>query len=243
MEPTSAEFIRWSAPHIGALIVILLCAAVVLTLGLRADARGRQRVCNALAIVLAAEFVGEHILRMCLDSYGPWQENLPLHFCSIMILISALALWRRPRWACAFVYFGVLAASIQALITPALVKPYPSVGYFVFFLSHGLLLVAALTIPIVQKWRARRRDIVRSVLLGDVYILCAIPVNLWLGTNYGFTQHSPAEGSMLDYLGPGPWYYLWLQIPALLLFALMSLPVRERRREHSQECSLPAEAK
>ncbi len=229
MEAMTPEFIRWGAPHIGALVATLLCAVLIIAIGLRCNEQGRQTLCRTLAAILAVEFIGEHILRQCLASYGPWQDNLPLHFCSVMMVISFIALWWQKRWACAFVYFGVLAASIQALITPALVKPYPSIAFFLFFLSHGLLFVAALTIPIVQRWRARGKDILRCVLLGDIYLLCIIPFNIWLGTNYGFTRHAPEEGSILDFLGPAPWYYLWLNLPALLLFALMYIPVRERK--------------
>ncbi len=226
---TCPEFIRWSLPHLGALAATLLFTAALLAFGLRCGERGRHLICRALAALLAFEFVGEHILRLCMDSYGPWQENLPLHFCSIMMLVSIIALWWRKRLACAVVYFGVLAASIQGLITPALAAGFPTIRFFVFFLSHGLLLVTALAIPVLLGWRYRRFDALRTVLLADFYLLCIIPANIWLGTNYGFTQHGPAEGSMLDYLGPAPWYYLWLQLPALGLFWLMSLPVCRRK--------------
>ncbi len=223
MDTTHYEFIRWGTPHLCALAATLLCATTVLGTGLRCSEQGRHLICRALAVVLALEFVGEYILRMLLDSYGPWKENLPLHFCSLMMIVSIIALWWRQRWACAFVYFGVLAASIQGLITPALSDGYPSITFFIFFLSHGLLLVAALAIPVLLGWRACGWDDLRTVLLADVYLLCIIPINIWLGTNYGFTQHGPEEGSMLDYLGPAPWYYLWLQLPALALFRFMML--------------------
>ncbi len=229
METPTCDFIRWGGAHLGALAVILLCTAVLIVIGRRCDKQGRRKLGRVLGAVLLFEFIGEHILRQCLDSYGPWRENLPLHFCSVMLVISFIALWWQKRWACAFVYFSVLTASIQALITPALVKGFPSIAFFIFFLSHGLLFVAALTIPLVLGWRARWKDTWRSVLLGDVYLLCIIPVNIWLGTNYGFTQHGPEEGSILDLLGPAPWYYLWLQLPALLLFLLMFFPVRQPR--------------
>ncbi len=229
MDIPADPFIRWGAAHFGALAVILLAAVGIIISGRRCSEEGRRLLCRGLALVILLEFIVEHIVRQCMDSYGPWQENLPLHFCSVMMLIAFVALWRRQRWASAFVYFGVLAASIQALITTDLEKSFPSIQYFFFFLSHGLLFIAALVVPLVQRWRARRVDIVRCVLLGDVYLLSVIPLNLMLGTNYGFTQHGPADGSILDYLGPGPWYYLWLQVPALLLFALMYLPVRERK--------------
>ncbi len=231
MEPTSADFIRWDAAHWGALAVILLGTLALVIAARRCDTAGRRRLARVFALVLLGEFIFEHILRQCLESYGPWRENLPLHFCSIMMVISAIALWYRKHWACAFTFFSVLTASIQALITPALVKPFPSIAFFIFFLSHGLLFTAALFIPMVLGWRARRKDVLRSVLLGDVYLLCVIPLNIWLGTNYGFTQRGPEEGSVLDLLGPAPWYYLWLQIPALLLFSLMYLFVRPQSTE------------
>ncbi len=228
MNTATHEFTRWGADHLGALAAVLLVTAAVILLGKGRDEAGRHRLCRALALVLALEFVLEYVVRQCVSDFGPWRENLPLHFCSVMMLISSAALWWRQQWACAFVYFGVLAASVQGLITPALSDGFPSIVYLFFFASHGLLFVAAITIPVVLGWRACGRDIVRCMLLGNLYLLCIIPINLWLGTNYGFTQHGPAEGSLLDYLGPAPWYYLWLQVPALLIFWLMSFAVRQK---------------
>ena len=91
-----------------------------------------------------------------------------------------------------------------------------------------MLFLSAVTVIYVQRWRARRKDILRSLLLMDAYLLFIIPVNMWLGTNYGFTQESPIPGCLLDYLGDAPWYYLWLQLPALGLFYLMYLSLRNK---------------
>ena len=51
-----------------------------------------------------------------------------------------------------------------------------------------------------------------------------------LGTNYGFTVATPAGGSVLDFLGPWPWYLLWMQVPALALMYLLTLPFRRYPR-------------
>ncbi len=223
-------FIRWDTPHLCALAATVLFAAVLLTLGSRLSEKVRFGICRVLAGILAVEYVGELIWRFSTDTYGPWQYNLPLHFCSFMILVAIVALWWRKRWACALVYFGVLTASIQGLITPAMANGYPSLAFYIFFLSHGLLLVVALAIPVLLGWRARGYDDVRSILLMDAYVLFIIPVNLWLGTNYGYTQGSPVEGCILDYLGEAPWYYLWMQLPVLAVFRLMMLPVLDRSK-------------
>lgn len=224
----SAEFVRWGASHIVVLVLAVLSSFLMLWRGCRLTQAGRYRLCRILALVVAVQFIGEYAWRTFSGDGSPWQENLPLHFCSLMTVLSAAALWWRWPWACAVVYFGVLTASIQGLVTPALEAAYPSAAFFVFFISHSLLLLSALAIPVLLGWRGKPRDVLRSVLVMDTYLLCIIPVNVWLGTNYGFTRHSPVQGCLLDYLGPAPWYYLWLQIPALAVFRLMLLPVQER---------------
>lgn len=228
MSESIEPFIRWSPSHWAVLAVTVIAAAGFLWIGSKQGLRGRRILCRALAVIVALELAGEYIWRACSDAYGPWKDNLPLHFCSFMGIVSVYALWKRSHWACSVVYFGVLAASIQGLLTPALEAGFPSMAFFLFFLSHSLLFLSALSIPVLLGWRARRWDDVRSLLLMDAYVLCIIPINLWLGANYGYTQGSPVEGCLLDYLGPAPWYYLWLQLPALGLFRLMLLPVRER---------------
>lgn len=225
------EFIRWSPPHLIALALAILASACVLWRGSKLSRQGRYFLCRVLAAVIALQFIGEYVWRAFSDAYGSWQYNLPLHFCSLMSIFSIIALWQRKHWACAIVYFGVLAASIQGLITPAMAEGYPSMAFFSFFLSHSLLLIVALSIPVLLGWRAKGYDDLRSLLIMDAYLLCIIPINIHLGTNYGYTQGSPVEGCLLDYLGPAPWYYLWLQLPALALFRLMMLAVHDKREE------------
>lgn len=41
-------------------------------------------------------------------------------------------------------------------------------------------------------------------LLANAYLVAIHPVNMLLGTNYGFTVATPAGGSVLDFLGHGP---------------------------------------
>lgn len=226
------EFIRWSVPHWAALIVIAAAAAAMLLSGLRMPQEGRYRLCRGLAVLILLVMALEYAWRAFSSDYpGPWQNNLPLHYCSIMAFISAWALWQRPSWACGQVYFSVLAASAQALITPALAADWPRAPFFFFFSSHGLLFLAALAVPVLLGWRARGYDDLRAVLIGDIYLAIVAPLNLWLGTNYGFTQAAPVQGSMLDLLGPAPWYYLWLQLPAWGIFRLLFLFVHDKTEE------------
>ncbi len=226
-----SEFVRWSPSHYWAVIITLVVAFALLFYARRLSQQKRFLIGRILAVVILTQFVSEFIWRAVSDDYGSWKNNLPLHFCSVMIIISFIALWWRKHWACAFAYFGIMAGSIQALITPAMAHGYPSVAYYIFFIAHGLLLIVGLSIPCILGWRARGWDDLKTVLYADIYLLAVIPVNLWLGTNYGYTQTSPVQGSMLDNLGDGPWYYLWLQLPVWGIFRLLYLFVYDKKSD------------
>ncbi len=226
------EFIRWSIPHWAVLGIIAAAALALISVGRSMAQEGRLRICRGLALIILLELAIEYAWRASTDDYsGTWKENLPLQYCTFMGFISALALWFRPGWACGQVYFSVLAASVQALITPALTAAWPSAVFFFFFSSHGLLFLAALAVPLLLGWRARGYDDLRAVLIGDIYLALIAPLNVWLGTNYGFTQAPPVQGSMLDFLGPAPWYYLWLQLPAWGIFRLLFLFAHDKTED------------
>lgn len=226
----STDFTIWSATHLYTLLVLGILFALILTWGRLQDAAAKKRLCRGIALVILAEYIFEYIWRFCHHSFDIFvREKLPLHFCAVMALLCFIALWWEQRWARALVYFGVLSASIQGLLTPALVIGFPHLDFFLFFISHGLLLLTALAIPLLTDWRADLRAPLQSLLLMNAYLVAIHPINLLLGSNYGFTTAAP-HGSILEAMGtPAPWYYLWLEVPALLLFLFMYLFVRQKK--------------
>lgn len=211
---------------------MLACVSLSLFFGGRRSAEAvRVRLCRGLGVVMLLLTAAEFAYRALDPVPDPAGEYLPLHYCSVMMFISAYALWTRAKWASAMVYFSVLTASVQALITPALTFDFPHPRYFFFFLSHGALFLAAVALPVLRDWRARRWDPVLTLVLMDVYMACVIPVNLLLGTNYGFTQYAP-PGSILSYLGPAPWYFFILHLPGLAVFYGLYLFVKEKGRSN-----------
>lgn len=223
----NTTFTNWGTTHLITMGIIALLTTLVVLYGRRLRPQERTFFARRLGLVMLLFFIFEYSWRLMVFGFEACleQELLPLHFCALMTLISIIALWFNSPWACALVYFGVLSASIQAIITPVLKHDFPHVAFFNFFISHSLLLMAAVVQIGVVGWRARLRDPLLCLLLMDAYVASIHPVNLWLGSNYGFTTHGPA-GTVLAQLGPGPWYYLKLQLPALALFYLMYLFVR-----------------
>ena len=238
MDATTQEIVRWSASHWGAIIVTALATLGIILSGRRLPSpEARQKYCRALAVVVGLIYIADSSFIFITQNHGSWEQNLPLHFCSMMLLVAMVALWSRNRVACWVLYFGALTACLQGFITPALEADFPTPRYFLFFFLHGILMPAALAVPLLLGMRARFRDVVTSLLAMDAYVLIIHPVNLLLGTtNYGFTMESPVPGCILDYLGPAPWYYLLLQLPVLGLFSLMYLFVKERKQSCTHTC-------
>ncbi len=224
----ASSFVLGSWSHFGALACIVFLGYLYMARVRCLSERGKKLAARWLGVLCLCTYVLSLVAKATADSCISWQECLPLHFCAWMELACFFALWFRRSWMCALAYFGVLAASVQGLVTPTLSSDFPSVSYFAFFLSHGVILVAALALPIAFGWRARRNDPWRVQLLGIAYLVCMVPVNWWLGTNYGFTREAPVAGSILDYMGVPPWYLLSMQVPLALLLYLLYLPVKNR---------------
>lgn len=235
MIETTEGIVRWSATHWSAVIVTALVTLSIIGGALRKPLDVRQKMCRILAVVVGLIYLADSGYILISQHHGSWEQNLPIHFCSMMLLVAVYALWTRNRTACWVLYFGALTACLQGLITPALECDFPTLRYFLFFCVHGILMPAALAVPLLLGMRARIRDALKSLLLMDAYLLCIHPLNLLLGTNYGFTTASPVPGCILDYLGPAPQYYLLLQLPVFFLFCLMALPVKEKMRFRPRE--------
>jgi uncharacterized membrane protein YwaF len=99
--------------------------------------------------------------------------------------------------------------------------------------ARHLFLASIAYLPLVLGWRADRpwwKGPLTALLWGNAYLLLSLVVNLGLGTNFGFTARKPVNPSLLDHLGPWPFYLLGMQVLGALLFSLLALPVLRRDR-------------
>ena len=151
---------------------------------------------------------------------------LPLHFCDVVSLLLAWTLIS-PRQRCAELgYLWGLAGTVQGLVTPTLKHGWASPEYWTFFAQHGGAPVAALALVFGAGLKPQPGALRRAMAWGWVYMAVIFLLNLLLGTNYGFFNAPPEVPSLLDHMGPWPWYLLTLQAVAVLFFFLLLLPFR-----------------
>ena len=133
-------------------------------------------------------------------------EALPLHLCNAAAFLVAYVLARRSYSAFEIAYFWALTGTVQAILTPDLPSGYPSLPYLTFFLSHGLVIMGVFYAIVVYGFRPTLSSVGKAIVVTLAYAALIAPVNVLLGTNYLYLRHKPAGASLIDYLGPWPWY-------------------------------------
>lgn len=157
------------------------------------------------------------------EGFLPWQEMLPFHVCDIATLaaLGALGFRWRPGFVLAF-YWGI-AGTLQGVLTPDLPVGWPHPRFVLFFLSHSGLVAANLHLLFAGPWRLHFRDAAAAFLSLLIYAALMSAINFMLGTNYGYLCAKPRGASLLDHLGPWPWYIGSLMLICVLFFLAVHL--------------------
>ncbi len=168
---------------------------------------------------LAIVIVGNELISWISSGLqGIWR--LPLQLCDLAMVVMGWALVGRQTFVSAVAFYWGLGGSLQAVLTPDLSQAFPHAQWVVFFLGHGGMVVSAVYLAVRGMVPLDRATVWRVWLLTNGYAAVAGAVNWGLGTNYGYLAHKPAHPSLLDVLGPWPYYILAVEGVAVVLFFL-----------------------
>lgn len=218
--------------HLIALAIVLILIALVIIYRQAFTARGKVIARYTLAAVLVLNEIAWHAWNY---ATGQWtlQTMLPFHLCSVLVWLSAYMLIRKSYAIYEFSYFLGIAGATQALLTPdAGVYGFPHFRSFQVIISHGAIVIAAIYMTFVEGYRPYWSSLKRVIIWGNLYMLLVAGINTLLGSNYLFIMRKPETASLIDVLGPWPWYVLSLEAIALVLCTLLYLPyaLRDRRQ-------------
>lgn len=223
-DPSGGPFVLFSSAHWAAILAIALLNLSFLLLRRRAAPQTLRLVRYTMAAILIINELAWHIWNY---SVGQWtvQTMLPLHLCSVFVFLSAYMLVKSSYPIYEFAYFLGIGGATQAILTPDLGNyAFPHFRYFQTFISHGLIVSAAVYMTLVVGWRPTWRSYGRVLLWSNVYMIFVGIVNTLIGSNYMYIAHKPETASLIDVLGPWPWYILSLEAIGFTLFLLLYLP-------------------
>ena len=152
--------------------------------------------------------------------------SLPLQLCDAAIFVAAAALWTRHRLLAEVTYFWGLAGTIQALLTPDLPQQFPSYPYFQYYIAHGGVVAAALVLVIGLGIRPRPWSVLKVAAITLGYAAFVGLVDASTGADYMYLRAKPPSPTLLDVLGPWPWYIGSATLIAIALFAVLDAPFR-----------------
>ncbi len=223
-----------SAEHIGTVAaIVVIVTALLVAARLR---RGPWTVTAAriLAIVLAGDEVAWWIYLVATHANkADLLYALPFQLCDAAIIISAIALWTRQQLLIEVTYFWGLAGTFQALITPDIPSHFPSFTYIQYYVAHGGVVAAALFLVIGLGHWPRPRAVLWVFGVTIVYAAFVGLLDALTGADYLYLRAKPGSHTLLDVMGPWPWYIGVAGLVAVVLFLILDAPFYVLRRSRT----------
>ncbi len=205
-------------------MMISLCVWVPLFSYRKLNPGQQQWVLRGLSILVCAGILSSIVFRMTVGSFD-WRQHLPLDLCNLFALFSPVLFWRDPPKRLVEVfYYLILSGTGQGVLTPDLVEAFPHPLFMSYWIVHCGLILHIVYVVVVWRIKPRKVGILYSLLWLNAYALVIMVFNYFTEANYMYMIQKPPFGSLLDFLGPWPWYILVAQPLALLLFWLAWLP-------------------
>lgn len=160
--------------------------------------------------------------------------GLPLQLCDAGTFLAAAALWTRRRGLAELLWFWAMAGTLQALLTPDVPQPYPGFLWFQYYVAHSGIVASAWFLVAGLGVAPRPAAALRAAGLTAAYAAAVGAVDLVTGGDYLYLRRPPLQPTLLDVMGPWPWYLVSAVGLAIVLFALLQLPFRSGRSGGAQ---------
>jgi len=221
-----------SAEHLVPLGALILSAVALCTAARRWPGSWRDVVARALAVVIVVALLSWQPYLLLQGRWSP-AIALPVQLCDVGGFVAAAALWWRKPLLVEVAYFWGLGGTLQALLTPDLADHFPSYPYLQFYVTHGAVVLAGLFLVIGFGLQPRAGSVPRifSLTLGFAAIVAVIDVVT--GGNYLYLRHIPPGGSLLNLMGPWPWYIVSGLAAALVALLILDAPFQIARIRRS----------
>jgi hypothetical integral membrane protein (TIGR02206 family) len=219
---TGAPFELFGTAHLAALALFALLNFSLPLL------RARPQAQHAFRYGLAGLLLVNEAVWHAWNLYtGQWtiQTMLPLHICSVFVFLSAYMLVKRSYGIYEYAYFLGIAGALQALLTPdAGIYGFPHLRFLQTMISHGSIVTAAVYMTVVEGFRPTWGSMRRMFIGANIYMALVMVVNFAIGSNYLYVARPPDTPSLIDLLGPWPWYILALEAIGLAMSLILYLP-------------------
>ncbi len=223
--PSNGYMVSYTAPHlISIAVIIIACTALLLCRKHFSTDRSKKYFRYVFAAFITLQQASIYIWYTVSGEWSP-EVTLPLQLCDLSLFLTIAVLLTKRQLLAELLYYWGVGGATQAILTPD-IGPYtfPHFVFYQFFVSHAVILLTCIYMISVEGFRPSKRSVLKTFLITNLYALLIYPVNMLTKGNYLFLSRKPEGGTLLNLLGPWPWYILSLETVALLLFILLYLP-------------------
>ena len=214
-----------STEHLVTVAVTLLVIAVLVLAARMRPGTWTVVAARTLAVIVLVNEAGWWVWLYLSHSLSP-SYALPLQLCDVAAGVTAAALWFRTPILVELTYFWGIAGTANGLITPDISSHFPSYSFIQYFLQHGAIVGSALFLVLGLGISPRPWSSLRVFGLTALLTVVDAFANLLTGGNYMYLRSTPGVRSLLNVMGPWPWYVVGAAVLALALFLLLELPFR-----------------
>lgn len=217
------SFVLFGPDHLITLLLVAVLSVVSFRLGQGRWSGPINTVGGVVFVVLATALW----LARLGDGFQA-NNDLPLSLCDIVFVLCAFCFFWPREWILTLIAYWGLAGTLQAMVTPDLLQAFPAREFLMFFVGHSVIVFGLFFLlgrnrypRLVSPWG------VGTAFLGLFgYALAVGSVNALTGWNYGYLRAKPQGASVLDQMGPWPWYIFGAFLFALLLFIAIAGSLR-----------------
>ncbi|HSU80012.1 MAG TPA: TIGR02206 family membrane protein [Candidatus Angelobacter sp.] len=219
------EFHLFSKAHLLTIGIILVVCVLIFVFRGKIEEKGSRTFFRFFFAILL--IVTDTWQQLWLVHENAWRMKtaLPLQLSDLVVIVAILMLLFKSHHLFQFVYYAGLGSSIQAILTPDLNRfSFPHFQYIEFFVSHGGVILACLLMIAAFHCRPTVASIWVTFLIVNLYGALVFFFNKSLNANYLYIMKKPESTSLLNFLGPWPWYLISLDIAMIISFYILYLP-------------------
>ena len=221
---STGSFQVFGPSHIwGIILFLILVVGVPLISKKYLAEKNQHRIGCFIGLIVGANYFIWVALEILAGTFDI-KIHLPFQLCRVANILIPLIMISKSDRVYQIVYFWGMSGVFQGLITPDITNNFPHFHFIRFWVGHNGMIIALVYATVVYGMSPQICSIKKAFVASNLFLLASVIVNLILDANYFWICGKPPMPSLLDYLGPWPWYILAVELVALVHFAVAYIP-------------------
>lgn len=217
------KFTLYSSNHYVPFIVWIVLLSVICLLTYKTSRKNKIIIAIIICAIPFVTTIWDSVLTYNASaSFSEFVKSggLPINVCRSTPFVAMFGILFKNRKALAYTYFAGMGSNIMALISPELFSTFPDLHYILFFITHWGNLLIILYIVIILRYIPTKKDLVFAIIATTIFVFTTLGLDCLVGANYNYVLQKPVTPSIMEPLGPWPYYLVWCELIGIFLFSM-----------------------